>query len=126
MAEPSHRCDWAQVDDQLMRSYHDREWGRPLHGSQRLFAMLSLEIFQCGLSWQLVLHRRQALFKDFDDFDVQAVAAFDADRIDCLMADPAIIRNRRKIEATVANADLIARHCPERNSTVTAGPSQAG
>ena len=112
MAEPSHRCDWAQVDDPLMRSYHDQEWGRPLHGSQRLFAMLSLEIFQCGLSWQLILHRRQALFKDFDNFDIQAVAAFDADRIDRLMVDPAIIRNRRKIEATVANAALIVRQFP--------------
>lgn len=112
MAEPLCRCDWAQVNDPLMRSYHDHEWGRPLHGSQRLFAMLSLEIFQCGLSWQLVLRRRQALFKDFENFDVQAVSAFDADHIDRLMADSAIIRNRGKIEATVANAALIARQFP--------------
>lgn len=105
-------CDWAQGDDPLIRAYHDQEWGSPTHGSQALFEMLSLEIFQCGLSWQLILHRRQALRRAFADFDILTVAGYDQTDLDRLIQDPTIIRNRRKIEATIANAGVIADTFP--------------
>ena len=87
--------------------YHDEEYGFPLADETALFERLSLEVFQAGLSWLIVLKKRAGLRQAFAGFDVDAVAAFDeADRLR-LMADPAIIRNRRKIEATVENARRI-------------------
>ncbi|WP_297316824.1 DNA-3-methyladenine glycosylase I [Bifidobacterium indicum] len=105
-------CDWAQGNDPQIRAYHDQEWGLPTHGSRALFEMLSLEIFQCGLSWQLILHRRQALRRAFADFDILTVAGYDLTDVERLVQDSTIIRNRRKIEATIANAGVIADAFP--------------
>lgn len=110
-ATPQKRCDWAQSDP-LERTYHDEEWGVPKHGSQALFEMLSLEIFQSGLSWQLVLRRREALRKAFANFDIQTVAGYDQADVDRLVQNADIIRNLAKIKATINNARVIADMFP--------------
>ena len=97
------RCAWAGHDAEYQR-YHDEEWGTPLHGDRPLFEKLSLEGFQAGLSWITILRRRPTSRAAFRDFDVDAVAAFDERDVERLMADPGIIRNRLKVEATISNA----------------------
>jgi DNA-3-methyladenine glycosylase I len=91
-------------DDPLMMQYHDREWGVPVYDGRRLFEHLSLDIFQAGLSWRVVLHKREAMRRAFDGFDPDAVAAYGPPDIERLVSDEAIIRNRSKIEATAKNA----------------------
>ena len=100
------RCMWA-VTDPLLRDYHDEEWGRPVHGEHALFERISLEGFQAGLSWRTVLAKRPAFRVAFDGFDADAVAAFTDDRLEALMDDAGIIRNRAKILATRSNARAI-------------------
>lgn len=101
------RCGWAQGDDALMRAYHDDEWGRELHGEQALFERISLEAFQSGLSWAIILRKREAFREAFAGFDPAAVAAFGEDDVARLLADAGIVRNRLKIEATIANARVV-------------------
>lgn len=103
MAETPRRCAWAG-DDPLYIAYHDTEWGRPEHDDGKLFEMLILEGMQAGLSWITILRKRQAFRAAFDGFDPRKVAQYDAAKIEALMQNPAIIRNRRKIEAAVGNA----------------------
>jgi DNA-3-methyladenine glycosylase I len=103
------RCDWATATPDYV-AYHDDEWGTPLHGERNLFERLSLEAFQSGLSWLIILRKRPGFRAAFADFDVDAVAAFDdADRAR-LLADAGIVRNRAKIDATIANARAIREH----------------
>jgi len=90
-----------------MRRYHDTEWGRELHGEQALFERISLEAFQSGLSWSVILRKRQAFRAAFAAFDPQRVAGFDEQDVDRLLADASIVRNRRKIEATIGNARAV-------------------
>lgn len=97
------RCGWA-VTSADYQSYHDEEWGRPVRGEDALFERLSLEAFQSGLSWITVLRKREAFREAFTGFDPVAVAAYRPDDVERLMADARLIRNRRKIEATIANA----------------------
>jgi len=97
------RCAWAGHDAEYQR-YHDEEWGTPLHGDRALFEKLSLEGFQAGLSWITILRRRPTFRSAFADFDIDAVAAFDDRDVERLMADPGIIRNRLKVDATISNA----------------------
>lgn len=97
------RCSWAQQDPLLAR-YHDEEWGRPITDDDQLFGRLMLELFQAGLSWRTVLYKREAINRAFAGFDVCRVAAFTEADVERLLADAAIIRNRAKIEATIANA----------------------
>ncbi|GAN59863.1 DNA-3-methyladenine glycosylase I [Acetobacter cibinongensis] len=97
------RCTWAQTNP-LLRAYHDEEWGVPVKESQQLWAMLMLEGFQAGLSWLTVLKRRDGFLRAFAGFDPAAVAQFDQQDVERLMADPGIIRARAKIEATIGNA----------------------
>ncbi|MFC8263388.1 DNA-3-methyladenine glycosylase I [Streptomyces sp. NPDC057291] len=101
------RCSWAlSTDDYLV--YHDTEWGRPVHGDDALFERLCLEAFQSGLSWLTILRRREGFRSAFAGFKIPAVAEFtDADK-ERLLADAGIIRNRAKIEATLANAEVLA------------------
>ncbi|MCP8710814.1 DNA-3-methyladenine glycosylase I [Streptomyces sp. AC04842] len=101
------RCPWAlSAPDYL--AYHDEEWGRPVHGDDALFERLSLEAFQSGLSWITILRRRPGFRAAFADFRIADVAAFtDADR-ERLLTDAGIIRNRAKIDATLANARVLA------------------
>jgi DNA-3-methyladenine glycosylase I len=94
---------WA-ASDPLMREYYDTEWGMPIHDERGLFERLSLEAFQSGLSWATILRKRPAFRAAFDDFDPDRVAAYDDADVARLLADAGIVRNRRKIEATIANA----------------------
>lgn len=100
------RCSWGSIDP-LLRDYHDREWGLPSHDDRHLFEMLILEGAQAGLSWRSVLQRRDGYRKAFGGFQPVVVARFDEARRQALMQDPGIIRNRAKIEATVANARAV-------------------
>jgi DNA-3-methyladenine glycosylase I len=100
------RCGWAStLDDPVYLAYHDEEWGVPVHDDRRLFEMLTLEGAQSGLSWSTILHKREGYRRAFAGFDPAEVARFDARKIDLLLQDPSIVRNRLKVEATVANAD---------------------
>ncbi len=97
------RCDWATSND-LMTRYHDEEWGVPLHDDQKLFEFIILESFQAGLSWQIVLNKRENFRKAFDRFDPRIVAKYNPEKIEKLVQNPSIIRNRKKIEACINNA----------------------
>jgi len=99
----ARRCPWPEGNEQMIR-YHDTEWGVPLHDDRKLFEFLVLDAFQAGLSWTIVLKKREAFRKAFDNFDPRKVAKYDDRRVKVLLADAGIIRNRMKIEATVANA----------------------
>jgi DNA-3-methyladenine glycosylase I len=94
-------------------AYHDDEWGRPLHGESALFERLSLEAFQSGLSWLVILRKRPAFRTAFAGFDVDAVAGFDDADVLRLLADAGIVRNRAKIDATIANARAIRTSVPD-------------
>ena len=100
------RCGWVG-DDAEYRRYHDEEWGVPLHGDRALFEKLSLEAFQSGLSWITILRRRETFRTAFHGFEIETVAAFDEADVARLLADPGIIRNRAKVEATLANARIV-------------------
>jgi DNA-3-methyladenine glycosylase I len=105
------RCPWALSAAEYV-TYHDEEWGRPVHGDDALFERLALEAFQSGLSWITILRRRPGFRAAFADFRIPAVADFtDADR-ERLLADPGIIRNRAKIDAVLANARVLAEWSP--------------
>ncbi|MFD9128068.1 DNA-3-methyladenine glycosylase I [Kitasatospora sp. NPDC059571] len=97
------RCGWGLSADDY-RAYHDTEWGRPVHGDGPLFERISLEAFQSGLSWITILRRREGFRAAFAGFRIPEVAAFGPADVERLLQDPGIIRNRAKIEATVANA----------------------
>jgi len=99
------RCAWSAGDAEYRR-YHDEEWGVPLHGDRLLFEKLSLEGFQAGLSWITILRRRPTFRRAFADFDIDVVAELTSADVERLMLDSGIIRNRAKIEATIANARI--------------------
>ncbi|GBE64329.1 DNA-3-methyladenine glycosylase I [Mycobacterium sp. MFM001] len=100
------RCGWAVGE--LYRDYHDNEWGRPLRGRVALFERMSLEAFQSGLSWLTILRKRENFRRAFDGFDIETVARYTDADVARLMADKSIVRNRAKIEATIANARAAA------------------
>lgn len=97
------RCPWTGVDD-LYAAYHDEEWGRPERDSRALFEKLVLDGFQAGLSWLTILRKREAFRRAFDDFDPIRIARYDVSRIEGLMRNAGIVRNRAKIEASVLSA----------------------
>jgi DNA-3-methyladenine glycosylase I len=97
------RCWWCLGAEDLL-AYHDGEWGRELHGEVALYERLTLEAFQSGLSWLTILRKRENFRLAFDGFDPERVAAYGADDVSRLMADAGIVRNRRKIDAAVTNA----------------------
>ncbi len=94
------RCFWAG-DDPVYIAYHDEEWGVPVHDERRLFEMLILEGFQAGLSWRTILHKRENFRRAFDGFDPVLVAGYDEAKIDALLNDPGIVRNRLKVRGAV-------------------------
>lgn len=102
------RCAWAESGGALYRDYHDTEWGRPLHGRDALFERMSLEAFQSGLSWLTILRKRDNFRAAFDGFDVGKVARYTDRDVARLLADAGIVRNRAKIDATIANARAVA------------------
>lgn len=97
------RCPWPS-DDKLMIKYHDKEWGVPLHNDKKLFEFLILEGFQAGLSWRTILHKRENFRKAFDNFDYNKVAKYNNRKINSLLKDAGIIRNRLKIAGSITNA----------------------
>ncbi|BCI54585.1 DNA-3-methyladenine glycosylase I [Mycolicibacterium litorale] len=108
------RCGWldgsrlAPADFVLYRDYHDYEWGQPVRSTPALFERISLEAFQSGLSWLIILRKRENFRRAFDGFDIERVAGYTDRDVDRLMADTGIVRNRAKIEATIANARAAA------------------
>ncbi|MEV6591216.1 DNA-3-methyladenine glycosylase I [Streptomyces acidicola] len=106
MGDP--RCPWALGSD-LMAAYHDSEWGRPAHDDQYLFEMLLLEGAQAGLSWSTVLSKRENYRRALDGFDPRKIASYDQSKLDELLADDGIIRNRLKIASAVRNAHAFLR-----------------
>lgn len=99
-----NRCAWANGNP-LSERYHDEEWGTPLFDDKRHFEFLTLEVMQCGLSWMTVLRKREAMDAAFDGFDPEKIARYGEDKIQSLLENPAIIRSRKKIEATIHNAE---------------------
>jgi DNA-3-methyladenine glycosylase I len=97
------RCRWGSTDE-LYRAYHDAEWGRPVTDERGLYEKLCLECLQSGLSWALILRKRDGIRDAFADFEPDAVAGFGSKEIEALLNDPRVIRNRRKLEAIVQNA----------------------
>jgi len=109
------RCGWAGSDP-LYVAYHDEEWGVPLHDDGRLFEMLVLEGAQAGLSWITILRKRAHYREVFDGFDARRVARYDRRRIESLLLDPGIVRNRAKVEGTVASAKAFLATAKEHGS----------
>jgi len=101
---PKARCAWVNPADLLMVEYHDREWGVPVHDDRKHFEFLVLEGAQAGLSWSTVLRKREGYRRAFSHFDPQEVARYTDARIEEIVLDPSIIRNRQKIAATIRNA----------------------
>ena len=101
------RCNWAI--EQIEIDYHDNEWGVPLHNDRKLFEFLVLEGMQAGLSWRIILNKRQEFRKAFDNFQVEQIANYDIVKINELCSNPFIIRNKKKIEATISNANAFVR-----------------
>lgn len=99
------RCDWAQGNE-LEKKYHDEEWGTAEHRDQKLFEMLILESMQAGLSWLTILKKRETLTSAYDQFDYAKIAKYNQEKIDSLLEDPGIIRNKLKINATINNAQV--------------------
>lgn len=100
------RCSWCNMNNPLYVDYHDNEWGVPEHDDQKLFELLMLEGFQAGLSWETILNKRENFRAAFDNFDLSKVADYRQDKINELMQDKGIIRNKRKITAAVKNAKV--------------------
>ena len=101
------RCAWAPVTDPRYLEYHDEEWGVPVHDDIRLFEMLTLEGAQAGLSWSTILNKREGYAKAFVGFDPKKVARFRPAKVERLLQDPSIVRNRLKVESTVRNAAAV-------------------
>lgn len=101
--KPLRRCPWAE-NDPLLQAYHDEEWGVPEYDSRALWEKLMLDGFQAGLSWVIILRKRDAFRRAFRGFDPAVIARFTARDVDRLMLDPGIVRARAKIEATIGNA----------------------
>lgn len=97
------RCDWA-INNALMQRYHDTVWGRPEYDDRQLFRKLVLDMNQAGLSWQTILNKMANFDQAYDGFDIQTVARYTEEKVEALMLDAGIIRNRRKIEAAIHNA----------------------
>jgi DNA-3-methyladenine glycosylase I len=110
------RCEWAPLDRPRYLAYHDEEWGVPVHDDVRLFEMLTLEGAQAGLSWSTILDKRDGYRRAFAGFEPEAVAGFSSAKIERLLQDPGIVRNRRKVESTVQNARAVLDVQAEKGS----------
>ena len=103
-----NRCPWCLIND-LETKYHDEEWGVPVHDDQKQFEFLMLEEMQCGLSWDIVLKKREIFRSCFDNFDYDKVDEYDQQDIDRIMNTPGMIRSQRKIEAVIGNARCVQK-----------------
>ncbi len=115
MNKTKTRCAWV-TDDPLYIAYHDKEWGIPLHDDQKLFELLILEGMQAGLSWITVLKKRENYRKAFDRFNAKKIAHYDQDKINELLLNAGIIRNKIKINAVIKNAQAYLKIKQEYNS----------
>ncbi|PQV51648.1 DNA-3-methyladenine glycosylase I [Jejuia pallidilutea] len=103
-----YRCGWCEGDE-LYQKYHDEEWGVPIYDDDTLFEFLILETFQAGLSWITILRKRENFKKAFDNFNYKKIANYNQDKIDSLLQDTGIVRNKLKIKATVTNAQAFIK-----------------
>jgi DNA-3-methyladenine glycosylase I len=110
------RCEWAEGSSAAMLAYHDEEWGIPSHDDRHLFELLTLEGAQAGLSWNMILNKRDGYRRAFAGFDVAAVARFGPEDFARLLADPGIVRNRLKVASAIENAARILEVCDELGS----------
>jgi DNA-3-methyladenine glycosylase I len=108
-SEQSERKRCFGQGDELMADYHDNEWGIPVRDSRELFEHLTLDIFQSGLSWRVILSKRENFREAFDHFDPRRIAGYQDKKLQALLTDEGIVRNRRKIEATIQNAQAFQR-----------------
>ncbi|MEE9309548.1 MAG: DNA-3-methyladenine glycosylase I [Cocleimonas sp.] len=107
IADGKTRCEWVNGGNQLYYDYHDEDWGVPVHDDRLLFEFLILEGAQAGLSWATVLNKRAGYLKAFDNFDIEKVAKYDQAKIETLLLNPEIIRNKLKVNSTVLNANKV-------------------
>lgn len=107
MHDGHKRCEWVEVGNEAYYRYHDEEWGQPLHDDHQLFELMCMEMYQAGLSWQLVINKREAFHRAFHDYDIEKVAAMTEADLEPLMANASIIRNRLKLKATISNAQAL-------------------
>ncbi|RAP44579.1 MAG: DNA-3-methyladenine glycosylase [Methanosphaera sp. rholeuAM6] len=103
------RCQWVEGQEQIYLDYHDNEWGVPVFDDEILYEMLILECFQAGLSWITILKKRDFFKEAYDDFDISKVIEYDESKIDELMSNEKIIRNRKKIEASINNSKIFLK-----------------
>lgn len=103
------RCGWVNVESKLHIKYHDEEWGQPVHNDKILFEMLILEGAQAGLSWEIILKKRENYQKAFDNFDLQKIAKYDDEKQNELLQDKGIIRNKLKIKSAIQNAKVFLK-----------------
>ncbi|NHK32143.1 MAG: DNA-3-methyladenine glycosylase I [Asgard group archaeon] len=103
------RCDWGESENPLYRDYHDKEWGAPVHDERHLFEMITLEGAQAGLSWSTIINKRDGYKKAFDNFDYEKIAKYNEKKIEELMNNAGIVRNRRKITSTITNAQAFIK-----------------
>lgn len=103
------RCSWVKENNPLYVAYHDQEWGIPLHDERALFELLCLETYQAGLSWETILNKRAAFRQAFHGYDVHQVAVMTDAELEGILQNPAVVRNRRKIYATRANAQAFLK-----------------
>ena len=108
-------CPWVG-DDSLMKEYHDNEWGVPVHEDKKWFEFLLLEAFQAGLSWKTILHKRENFRAVFDDFDYEIIAKYDDAKVESLLLDAGIIRNRLKVLSAISNAQAFMKLQKEEGS----------
>lgn len=110
------RCEWVSEDDPLSVAYHDEEWGVPSHDDRHLYELLTLEGAQAGLSWATILRKREGYRSAFQQFDPERVARFNRRKVEGLLKDPSIVRNRLKVESAVNNAQRLLELRAERGS----------
>ena len=110
------RCSWLNLNNPLYVKYHDEEWGVPVYDDHKLFEMLLLESFQAGLSWECVLNKREAFKKAFDNYNYKKIKDYNEEKQKELMNNKNIIRNKRKISATIKNAKIFMEIQKEYNS----------
>lgn len=111
-----NRCAWVNLKNPLYIRYHDEEWGVPLHDDRALYELLILECFQAGLSWECVLNKREAFRRAYEGFEAEKVARYGEEDVARLMADAGIIRNERKVRASISNSAVFMRIQRERGS----------
>lgn len=104
-----NRCEWCNLDNEKYIEYHDNEWGKPNFNDGYLFEMLILESFQAGLSWECILNKREAFRRAFDEFDIDKICNYNENKVNELMDNKDIVRNKLKINATINNAKIFKK-----------------